>query len=279
MASFVIHHIVGERLLNLLQEKYGLLLSEEERGEFLLSNLIVDSSKLKFKQEEGETEKDAKRRHRLAVQDEKVATHFRGSDDLDKCIQVPKLELFTEKYSSLLEGDLKALGYLFHLYTDKEFFDHLFTDTFDTLDENGNYTDLVKDTKSMLVKKNGENYLVNEFWDISNPKSIYNDYTVMNKMLLEYFNSSFDVEKLMEAAETFENPGIEEVDFRNIISIIKKTARFIAESYEAEGSNLNIFSEERVKEFVESTAESFIEKYGKYFNINPKQLVLEKRSN
>ena len=45
MASFVIHHISGEAFLNEL-EKEGVVLSDTEKKQFLLGNLIVDSSRI-----------------------------------------------------------------------------------------------------------------------------------------------------------------------------------------------------------------------------------------
>jgi len=133
MASFVIHNIAGERLLKLLEE-YGVELSEDEKDEFLFGNLIVDSSRLKFLKIEGKSLEENKKIFRRLIQEEKKITHFRNEDDSSLCIQVPNLDKFENKYGSLLVGNLSAMGYLFHLYTDRMFFEDLFINILNYLD-------------------------------------------------------------------------------------------------------------------------------------------------
>ena len=106
MASFVIHNIAGEKLLNLLEENYGVRFTMEQKDLFLMSNLIVDSSMLKFDEKLGSNLDEAKKIHRKIIQEEKVRTHFRDDDDANLCIQVPNLEKFESKYSKLLEESL-----------------------------------------------------------------------------------------------------------------------------------------------------------------------------
>ncbi len=268
MASFVIHTIAAKRFLKVLEEQYNISISETLKDEFVLSNLIVDSSKIKFGIKEGESISDAKKRHRLAIQDEKIKTHFRSNDDLEQCIQSPKLELFTNKYQELLKkGNIKALGYLFHLYTDKVFFEELFPKSFDTLDENYTITDLTNKTRFIHVNKSNKICSMSEFWDITNPESIYHDYTVMNKILLETYQIGFDSEYLQMILSKFTNPGIEEVDFANITSVIKKTAQFIQESYDSQDKGLNIFEESQIISFIENVAISFINTYAEYLGV------------
>lgn len=265
MASFVIHNIAGEKLLNLLEENYGIKLTQEQNDLFLMSNLIVDSSRVKFNGQLGDNLEEAKRIYRRKIQDEKVATHFRNNDDANLCIQVPNLEKFENKYSNLLNNELTAIGYLFHLYTDKVFFEDLFTKTFVTLDENNKPTIYDDKTKMILIKKNNSLCTVNDFWNGDNDKSIYNDYTLMNKILLDYYGSSFDKDRLLSNKHLFVNPGITEVDFSNIVSVIDKTELFIRDSYSVKNNNLNIFSEEDVISFINEVAFGFIERYLGYF--------------
>lgn len=268
MASFVIHKIAADKLLKLLEEEYGLLFSEDDKKQFQMGNLIVDSTRTKLVKKEGETDQEARRRYSKAVQQEKILTHFRSEEDQDLCIQVPQLESFTSKYQDLLnEKNIPAIAYLFHLFTDKNFFEDLFTKTFETLDEELNPTIYTSKTKHMLVKKNNQLYAVADFWDSHNPKSIYHDYTVMNKILLEHYDTSFDKASLLSSAPLFINPGIEEVDFENISTVINKTASFIDSSYKEENSTLHIFDQEQVKDFIESNARSFLSQYGTYFGL------------
>lgn len=265
MASFVIHNIAAEKLLKTLEEEYGVEISKKSKDEFLLGNLIVDSSKLKFKQEEGKTLEASKKAFRKQVQQEKVSTHFRSEGDANLCIQSPNLDKFLNKYGDLISLDLSALGYFFHLFTDKKFFEDLFIQTFDTLDENGKHTIYTSETKKMQINKNSKICELNEFWSPDSKTSIYHDYTTMNKILLEHYGSSFDKERLLESASHFDNPGIEEVDYENITSIINKTDSFIKDSYAITDSKLNIFDDEVVKQFISKVVEEFIQKYILYF--------------
>lgn len=259
MASFVIHNIAAENFLKLLGEEYGIELSESDRDRFLMANLIVDSSRLK-RPKDSES-KEERKAYKRKVQEEKVSTHFRSTEDANLCIQTPVLTKFEEKYQSQLGTDLAYLGYLFHLYTDKTFFEDLFPKTFDTLDENMQPTIYSGETKNMFVKKNNKVYSIEEFWDSKSQLGIYNDYTVMNKLLLEHYGSTFDIERLQEASASFQNPGIEEVDFENIGTVLAKTAAFIKESYEAGDSTLNIFDKQQVIDFIDENAKSFVSQY------------------
>ena len=70
------------------------------------------------------------------------------------------------------------------------------------------------------------------FWTGTSTLSIYSDYTILNKILLEYYNTSFDPDTLLEYAKTnFNNPGIEEVDYSKIVRIILKTKKYMATSF------------------------------------------------
>lgn len=274
MASFVIHHIVGSKVLSILENEYGIILNERQKQKFLLGNLIADSSKLKFEIKEGETEKDAKWRYKKLVQNEKKETHFRSDNDANLCIQSPVLEKFTYKYGELLGRDISSLGYLAHLYTDKYWFEDLFPMTFETLDDSLNPTNYLKEATNIRVTKTGKVYGVKEFWGNKGEGSIYEDYTIMNKMLLEGNGIIFDTEGLISILGDFKNPGIEEVDYSQIVNVIKKTAGFIKESYEMVDKPLSVFRAEDVQPFIEKCARSFIEDNLEYLrSIAPKNIV------
>lgn len=259
MASFVIHHIVGSKVLSILETEYGIILNERQKQKFLLGNLIPDSSKLKLEIKEGETEKEAKWRHKQLGQIEKKETHFRSDDDANLCIQAPVLEKFISKYGNLLESDISSLGYLAHLYTDKYWFEDLFPMTFETLDDSLNPTNYLKEATNIRVAKTGKVYSTKEFWGNKGEGSIYEDYTIMNRMLLEGNGITFDSEGLINVSSDFRNPGIEEVDYSKIVGVITKTAGFIKESYEMVDKPLSVFKAEDVQPFIEKCARNFIE--------------------
>ena len=269
MASFVIHHIAGVKFLETLEKNYNINLTNEEKNKFLMGNLIVDSVKTDIKIPEYLSEEEAKKLRNklsLAIQEEKRATHFRSIEDYGLIVQKPKVEDFVSKYNYLLTKDITTLGYLFHLYTDKMFFGYLFDETFECLDSNNNVTKYIKDANIVRVKKNNTIHKLNDFFSHKYPSSIYNDYTTINKILLEYYNIEFNSTSLLESINIFINPGIEEVDYSKIVSVINKTNSFINESYNNKESNLNIFDLDIIKNFTNVVLNSFIEDYGYLLN-------------
>lgn len=279
MASFVIHNITGEQFLKKLEQKYGVTLTEKQRHEFLLGNLIVDSTRLQKEIPEQLTEEEKKiwkREFQRLVQEEKIATHFRDKEDYRLCIQVPNLEMFLEKYKKLLESDFSALGYFYHIYTDKLFFNDLFCAAFDCLDADLKPTKYADELMFMLIKKSGKIEKQEDVWAHDSNVSIYQDYTVMNRLMLEFYGVSFDSKALLESAKTFTNPGISEVDYQNIGSVIQKTKQYIEQSYGNEGT-LHVFSEEQVKNFIVIVSGSFIDQYYPLFEKLVKPTIGEKQ--
>lgn len=269
MASFVIHHIAGIRLLEILSDYYDINLTEVQKNQFLLGNLIVDSVKTKatIPSNLGDDEvKEMRRKFALMIQKEKNATHFRYESEQGLVIQVPNLNDFVDKYSRLIIDDFTVLGYFFHLYTDKMFFGDLFMDTFECLDREQNVTIYLKDVENVRIKKNNILCSINDFFDHKYSGSIYNDYTKINKILLDYYNIVFDQNKFLDAVRYFINPGVEEVDYSNIIEIINKTNTFISDSYKCNDSNLNVFDEEIIKKFIDNISKSFFENYDYLIN-------------
>ena len=103
MASFVVHHACGINLIKNLEES-GLNFTEQNKLDFIYGNLIVDS---------------VNKTSSIPVQTQKIATHFRDLNKLDRIIQCPNINNFLAKYQHLLiEKNYTALGYYFHLYTD-----------------------------------------------------------------------------------------------------------------------------------------------------------------
>lgn len=265
MASFIIHTIVGERFLNALENKYNITLSDYNRKQFLLGNLIPDSLKLDrtipnnlSSEEVNKYKIDLKRK----IREEKRSTHFRNPNQENLCLKIPEISLFLSKYRNLLPHDMTALGYMFHLYTDRIFFSELFPLTFVNLDEFGNETIYDQESRTIRIRKTNQEVDSKSFWAGTCDLSIYDDYTIMNKLLLEEFGTSFSEEEFSDFAKSnFTNPGIEEVSYDKILEIISKTSEFIKESFTLEQISLKIFREEDVKEFILQTPEKFMIEY------------------
>lgn len=265
MASFVIHTIVGERFLTKLEESYNISISDYDKKQFLLGNLIVDSIQTdkKVPSTIAETQiTEYKMQVKNKIRKEKLSTHFRNPDKEGECIKTPVPELFLKKYNHLIAENFSVLGYLFHLYTDKLFFSKLFIETFDTIDAAGNLVTEDKDLVYIRIRKNNIKVDAKEFWAGTSNINIYNDYTIMNKLLLERFGTSFNQDEFTSfAQENFINPGIEEVSFTKITQIINDTNRFIEESYNMNEQELAVFTEEQIIKFVDYVVEQFMKEY------------------
>lgn len=257
MASYIIHHIAAEQFLSKLEQKYLISFNENEKNSFFVGNLIVDSSKLK-----NPSSKD--------YQTEKKVTHFRNDENSNLCIKIPNIEMFLEKYSKYIVFDSSIFGYFFHLYTDKIFFEDLFNMTFTSLNSNMKETIYTNETKYILIKKNNKVVPYEEFWSNGNPKvySIYNDYTLMNKILIQNYGLETDLDKLLLFGMNLSNDYIEEVDYKNIKKVLNDMKQYIDKSNRIENMILNVFKYEDINNFIDyvcSNAINYIEANKKYF--------------
>ena len=265
MASFVIHYVAGIEFLKQIEKNYNINLTEEQKNNFILGNLIVDSTKLKFKVPKGLCSDEVvllKREYSMKLQAEKLSTHFRNHNDKDLCIQVPIVENFLSKYENIIKKDYSALGYLYHLYTDKIFFNNLFKESFECLDKEKKPTIYSKNLFFMRIIKNGKIYLADDVFNHDSNVSIYNDYTVMNKIILNHYNISFDFECFCNyARKNFINPGIWEVDYNNIFEVLKSTYEYIEQSNTIKDVSLNVFDPLLIEKFIPKTVSNFFEEY------------------
>ncbi len=238
MASFIIHNIAGETLLKKIECKYNLTLSEEEKTYFLLGNLMPDIVSV-----ENSVDK-------TSLQLEKNITHFRNTlTKLDMLI--PDTKLFIKKYCSLF-NNMDVLGYLFHLYTDRIFYKDYITSS-------------LKGMKEIDIKN---------IFNPNNTKGIYNDYTKINKILLNYYGTNFNKEKFIKYSKTLVNPGIEEVDYSNVVNVINLTGEFINESIRLTDIQLNVLKEKEIISFIDNVTSDFLE----YLNLIKTSCLKEKRT-
>lgn len=240
MASFLIHHIIGEQFLSKLEQEYNLNISEEKKNSFLIGNLIVDSSNLI----NGSSNE---------YQDEKEITHFRNKQDYNLIIKIPNIERFLEKYGKYIIKDISVFGYFFHLYTDKLFFKDLYNMTFSSLDENMQPTIYRNKSKYILIKKSNKIIPFDKFWsnDVNNKYSIYNDYTLMNKILIQNYGLLTNLDKLLSFGLNLCNNYIEEVNYKNIKNTLIDMKQYIEESIKAKNSILNVFRYEDINNFID----------------------------
>ena len=80
--------------------------------------------------------------------------------------------------------------------------------------------------------------------------------------MINKYNIDFDKDELIEfALADFINPGIDEVNYKDVSSVIEKMDGFIRNSRLLSG-DLCIFDEDYILKFISYCSDSFMEKYG-----------------
>ncbi|MEE3343664.1 MAG: hypothetical protein VZS44_06205 [Bacilli bacterium] len=245
MASFAMHYIAGEKFL----ESLDCELTNYDKSNFRLGNLVVDTMGI------SNYDRDEKLRRKLI-------THFRNKEDDDKCIQIPNVDKFRDKYKDLLGRDYSVMGYLFHLYTDKIFFEYLYKDVIKTLDKDMKQTNIKKDGIFVKVLKNNKIFKLNDFYSGSSIGGLYRDYSNMNKYLINKYKIIFDYDQLKDFSDKyFNNPGIEEIDYNNIYEVIDKMNDIFKEALNSEADELEVFNINDIENFIYRTVDGFNNKY------------------
>ena len=139
------------------------------------------------------------------------------------------------------------------------FFKDLFNVSFTFLDKDCKKTKFIKDTKYVYLHKNGKIIDYREFLKKDTDTNVYDDYTTINKIVLEKFNYAFNTEYLLSQTSSFENPGITEVNANNINKVINETNKFIQESYQRLDKELSVFDINDILEFIPNVVNSFID--------------------
>lgn len=267
MASFVVHYIAGEKLLESLNNIRDL--TETEKNNFRLGNLIVDS--LGFNKEytkplNEEELLESNKRYRETKITKKIRTHFRDKDSSELCCNLPNPDAFMNKYHNLVLKDFFALGYLFHLYTDKIFFTNFYENIITCLDKNKNPTNKLKENVYIKINKNNKIYSYSDFW-YGQDYNIYNDYTKMNSYLLNKYEIKFDNKYLQEFANTYLTTSpIEEVELKDIYEVLEKTEKYINESQNKDYNNLIVFTKEDLCSFIPLVVKRFYKHYYQELN-------------
>ena len=218
MPGYILHLAAARMYLDHLPSEDPLSFDPIQQNDFFAGNLLPDSVR------------------------DKSRSHFRDPAYRDRMIEWPHPDRFCQKYRNLMR-DAGCRGYWFHLYIDRRFFRDYIPRVAEFLDESGTVTDRRDETAYVLVKKSGERvplsrYLSEEYY--------YGDYTRMNTWLAEKYH-------LPKTLETPENPGIEEVDYRDLKEVLEELRRYWGVPEEA-ALRLKVFDREDLLEFLEKAA-------------------------
>ena len=107
------------------------------------------------------------------INEPKLKSHF-----LDSNNGIPNIEKFLKKYKKNLSNSF-TLGYFIHLYTDKLFY----KDYYPLFIEDKFFTSIIKCLDGTTIKVRPED----------KRKMLYNDYTNLNKQLIEEYNLNLEI--------------------------------------------------------------------------------------
>ena len=167
----------------------------------------------------------------------KVYSHFLDNPDTN----IPNIERFLNKYQCHLD-DSFILGYFIHLYTDYLWFKYFMQEIYDN---------------NILTKLDGEIIKCDKDQMMY---YLYNDYTNLNKVLLESYN--LDIEFFNNPLPVFNVP-IDEIRMDKLDIILKKCLTIIDESKIGEKY---IFDVNNINKFINTSIELILAKINEIIN-------------
>ena len=248
MPSFAIHTVCGIELLKKLK------VDDNSKGDFIIGNILPDVSRVRDYKNKDDLDK------RKSIQDRKMITHFRVDDDI--VLQYPDLNKFLDKYEGSVKKNIISLAYFFHLYTDYYYFKIFLNDILCFYDKDMNITNSKKNVYYVKILRNNEVYEFKKLFNKLGNDSIYNDYSISNKYLINKYNLNIDYDDLIEYIdqEGFTTEIKESNSLFAYYAIIK--LRKYLKDLEIVDDKLRYFTYEEFDSLVENIINNFIKDYG-----------------
>ena len=248
MPSFAIHTVCGIELLKKLK------VDDNSKRDFIIGNILPDVSRVRDYKNKDDLDK------RKSIQDRKMITHFRVDDDI--VLQYPDLNKFLNKYEDSVKKNIISLAYFFHLYTDYYYFKIFLNDILCFYDKDMNITNSKKNVYYVKILRNNEVYEFKKLFNKLGNDSIYNDYSISNKYLINKYNLNIDYDDLIEYIdqEGFTTEIKESNTLFAYYAIIK--LRKYLKDLEIVDDKLRYFTYEEFDSLVENIINNFIKDYG-----------------
>lgn len=221
MPGYILHLTAAQMFLK-TQKGQTLLKTQQDKNDFLIGNLLPDTTKIKAK------------------------SHFRDPKYNDRMVEYPETEWFIKKYQNLLSNS-SVIGYLFHLYIDRRFFkDYMprIVEFRNEQDEKEEKRELVKD---VLLKRTGQRLSKQDFFS---EKYYYGDYTKMNTYLV----NRYEIPTTLDP--NIPNPGIAEVDYEDVKHVLKQLKGYLKVP-ESAVNEVKVFRVEELLLFIEKAVKEF----------------------
>lgn len=211
--------------LEILKNRSDISFTERQENDFYIGSLLPDSVK------------------------DKTASHFRNPRHRGNMVEYPDLEMFLNKYESLLD-DWSCLGYYFHLYIDRRFFKEYLPQIITFLNKDGQVVTKQKEVARVRMNRSGRELARAVFYS---EDYYYGDYTRMNTYLVERYQLP------MELDTAVTNPGIEEVEYADAEGILKELRGYLYVPAD-DVKKLQVFETAPLLTFLEQAAKEFVER-------------------
>lgn len=208
--------------LNRIQKEHILEMSKQEENDFLIGNLLPDTTKIKAR------------------------SHFRDPNYYDRMVEYPETTWFVEKYHNILH-DPSVMGYLFHLYVDRKFFKDYMPRIVEFRNEDDQIEVKRDQVKYVILKRTGEKILKEDFFS---EQYYYGDYTNMNTYLVHRYEIPINLNPQVM------NPGVEEVSYQDVEKVLKELEGYLKVSEDAV-KNVKVFDVEDLLLFLEQCVEKY----------------------
>lgn len=222
MPGYILHLTAAQMFLKQTKKEQELFVNKQETNNFLIGNLMPDTTK------------------------DKARSHFRDPKYQGNMVEYPEISWFARKYHNILH-DPSVMGYLFHLYIDRKFFKEYMPRIIEFRDKEDRVEEKMSKVKYVILKRTGEKILKEDFFS---EKYYYGDYTKMNTYLFNHYHIPIRLDPEVN------NPGIEEVSYRNVKNVLKELEGYLTVPEEAV-KNVKVFDVEELLSFLENSVEKY----------------------
>ena len=198
MPGYILHLTAAQMFLK-TQKGQELLKTQQDKNDFLIGNLLPDTTKIKAK------------------------SHFRDPKYHDHMVEYPETDWFIKKYKDLLSNS-SVIGYLFHLYIDRRFFKDYMPRIVEFRNEQDEREERREQVKDVLLKRTRQRLSKQDFFS---EKYYYGDYTKMNTYLVDCYQIPTTLDP------NIQNPGITEVDYEDVKQVLKELKKYLKVSKDA----------------------------------------------
>lgn len=222
MPGYIIHLSEAEMILSALRKK-GWSFDENYEDLFFLGALLPDTK----------------------IKREKVTSHFWREEDLDKLAIPPVLRAFEEKYKGRITGPV-MLGYWAHLHLDELFVNEFWPSMMTFIGVDGKEKILKSEITSVWLKERKEMIPLEAFFT---SEYYYGDYDRTNQLFYHRFN--LHIPKMHSEISC----PVEEVQTSDLNRVLGELSEMVGRDRTGD-MELRVFSEERLVEFLERTAQA-----------------------